>query len=1671
MKFLKVLPIFLLIFTVFFSSVSCEDGSRVPEPETGNVTLVTAMEKNLSTSSDTQIVKYIYNAEPLFEHPYLTGKTGGFVMLGTGEVNSIGMLSQGEWKFTVRGLNSSGNVLASGEAQLFIVSGRENTVTIKLYTDETAGNGSVSVSVDTYRVSADGASAVIKYSKVSGGGESSVVQVTPSKTVQADGKITYTSLIRNLSAGFYDFTVTILDRGCFIAGESAVVQVVPNETAVISGSLSPVSEAAFTVSIDTPLYIDGKIETDSEEQVYEGKNLESRLELNTDYVYTWKNTEEATVTPNYFIWALDGIIDTTNRTSSYSYRSAEYGEHRLSVLGIHKEGDKEVELGSATAHILIPRRTANVVFRGNGGTFADGSQQMIIYQDAISDPILPGGGKTYDGINPVRPGYYLSGWITTDGKEAVTVTKNSNGTFSTSIKEPYACEGELKLDARWSKDLYDMEINWGVNVYVDGTLKPEKEIIKNITYDTALSSYLKTPTRYGFKFEGFYTEPDGRGSKIDPSSLFDGAIHSTVHAYWSYIPLKVSLWYLDSDYNSYKAGGSVTPYRQLTVGTGLKYASLPQPNRQGYVFRGWYSEEGSEVTALTEVTKKTDHSLIAKWADGAVPVKFDLVWDSPTAAVQSEMAGFSDKKGALGSRYGALPFDGWTATSIRPNYEFQGWYDTSTYSMRIYGNSVCTTNNEHTLYAKWRGAEFTVTFSEKGSTKAVRYLEPYGDLPEMAKFGFEFLGWYTQPIAGGTKITPDTAVTATGNHTLYPHWRRLYSPISFDTDGGTISNGTQLYVFYEDTYGHSLNSAFSASNLKTVNGNTYKDCHEIIVSGNWNSNPASASYSVYNYTVLGLPSCSKTGYTFKGWRSDVSNANSMVSASSVNNSIDPQKLYATFTPNTYTLSLYSDGSLFKTKQIVFNDRYGTLPTPEKTGHNFSGYYLKSDFSGDRLLSTTTVTTAANHNAYAKWTVKTLLISFNSNGGSTVEPVTRQWNQTYGTLPVPTYYGYTFAGWSEPFANGDVTEYRKIGASDKVTKEIDYTLKANWTAKPVTYRLDPNGGTVGGSSSVISRTAYFGGAYRALTDSTVADFPNPVKTGYNFTGWYDENGVKVESAEIIKKEETHTLTAGWTPKAVQVLYHPNTGVVTGLGDTSKTVYYDGTLGDCPAEYLFEGYMIDEWYYDAAMTKRAYSTDVIKTTEPINIYPKWFPVSTVFFYDTANDSHSYITASELISKVIGIVGQNTGYHSCFINFGGVQYDTVRISHDGSVFSGNMYLYNNGSATSGSFTAPRTQDVSITIRYTNEVFRHLEGCVGSVSCSNCGGDGETSHTEYDCPGHTRPGKCPSNGKCKSDVTYDSTGRHETFYCDGHPDEEYTCGGCEPYPVYETCSTCSGSGSITCSTCKGSGYLTKTVTKTPSLSLTKNGSALSPSSEKLEITDHTCPACGGSKSIYQGGTSVTCANCGGTGTVTLSYTKWTLSLRVNKGDVISYYIDVPSGVGYTYRKYNWMNTSDTETNISNFTDDEKSSYRQTIIEDNYNEFRPYSRYAFNGGIFGMFSYCISFISSDGARLSLYDYDNRKFETCTLSGGSFSYGDLTHYWHYPGYIYKQKHLNGRVISSTEETIGVAEVPSGSVLEVNGASVADPKLIWGADHVQYNAAGNTWTKDNFVTGFRVSVTQ
>ena len=54
-------------------------------------------------------------------------------------------------------------------------------------------------------------------------------------------------------------------------------------------------------------------------------------------------------------------------------------------------------------------------------------------------------------------------------------------------------------------------------------------------------------------------------------------------------------------------------------------------------------------------------------------------------------------------------------------------------------------------------------------SKVIKQNSTYGNLPEISKNGYVFLGWYTERT-GGTKISQNTVKTESGNQYLYSHW-------------------------------------------------------------------------------------------------------------------------------------------------------------------------------------------------------------------------------------------------------------------------------------------------------------------------------------------------------------------------------------------------------------------------------------------------------------------------------------------------------------------------------------------------------------------------------------------------------------------------------------------------------------------------------------------------------------------------------------------------------------------------------------------------------------------------------------------------------------------------------------------------------------------------------------
>ena len=101
------------------------------------------------------------------------------------------------------------------------------------------------------------------------------------------------------------------------------------------------------------------------------------------------------------------------------------------------------------------------------------------------------------------------------------------------------------------------------------------------------------------------------------------------------------------------------------------------------------------------------------------------------------------------------------------------------------------------------------------------------------------------------------------------------------------------------------------------------------------------------------------------------------------------------------------------------------------------------------------------------------LTFDTNGGSTIAPITQDYGTAITAPADPTKTGYTFAGWTP--------------AIPATMPAENMTVKAKWTVNQYTLTFDTNGG-----STIAPITQDYGTAITAPAD--------PTKTGYTFAGW-------------------------------------------------------------------------------------------------------------------------------------------------------------------------------------------------------------------------------------------------------------------------------------------------------------------------------------------------------------------------------------------------------------------------------------------------------------------------------------------------------------------------------------------------------------------------------------------
>ena len=211
---------------------------------------------------------------------------------------------------------------------------------------------------------------------------------------------------------------------------------------------------------------------------------------------------------------------------------------------------------------------------------------------------------------------------------------------------------------------------------------------------------------------------------------------------------------------------------------------------------------------------------------------------------------------------------------------------------------------------------------------------------------------------------------------------------------------------------------------------------------------------------------------------------------------DVTELTAQWTAPTYAVTLNTNGGTINSGNVT-GYTYGvgaTLPAADDmtyTGHTFKGWYDNENLTGSPVTAIGGAETG-NKEYWAKWEINQYTITFDTNGGSEIAPITQDYGTEITAPDNPTRKGYTFKGWDKEIP--------------KTMPAENMTVKAQWEINQYTITFDTNGG-----SEIAPITQDYG------TEITAPD--NPTRKGYTFKGW-DKEIPKTMPAENI------TITARW-----------------------------------------------------------------------------------------------------------------------------------------------------------------------------------------------------------------------------------------------------------------------------------------------------------------------------------------------------------------------------------------------------------------------------------------------------------------------------------------------------------------------------------------------------------------
>ncbi len=820
-------------------------------------------------------------------------------------------------------------------------------------------------------------------------------------------------------------------------------------------------------------------------------------------------------------------------------------------------------------------------------------------------------GLSVDSTNPVAHGstfkftiIFKEGYTqNTPSNITVTATRVDNNNSSVLTAQDfdgiyyYIIED---INTNYNISIEGVKINKYIVTFVSQPTTVENETINmpnhlTIEHGKSISNIitteLPTPTKLGYSFNGWYRQ---QYNNVTGEIEYDDFVYDFDLAVTGDMNISAA-WQTNTYIINYVLNGGM-------LGTGLTQMEytiesaflLPYNTdftqnitRQGYQFRGWFDNEDFNGDEVTEIKQGTTGNLFffAKWEPVVYQIEYNL---NGGTIVDEYPTSYTIEQSIV------LPIP------QRAGFTFGGWNDKSDLSGNIITEIALGSIGKKHFYAVWESNVYVINYNLNGnrySRVSINSVEVsytnnyqkgtyiYGNetdlLTGVTRPGYTFGGWYESATFEGEPLTIITDTTI-GDIDLYAKWTALPYKVILDFN----DDNREIDGVVTPTEDYTINYTFD--DFVANNGEI-----DLIDDPVWNEL-----------------------HIFVGWYTEVAGGMRYTSITPTNAISDTIRLYAHWETDVYKITILQGdnceidgksitdivkllggsgeidkayGSGIKFMVLITDEAYtqSAVAVKYKIGSNPIASCTTEIIDGDTYFVVNESITD-NLNIYiSNILINTYTVTFHSNGGSEVTPITGIKHGTATTMPTtnPTRDGYTFTNWQLGSGAG-VMNWDAL-----ITSNID--LYASWYT--VTYTANVYSGLtnelITSSTFTVESEVVFDSRFSSLVPSVV---------GYTFSH-FECDDVTITTTQGITKDIdviaiyniitytiSYTIDSGYVETTNPNKFTVNTVYYEENGNVKETTSFE-LQPAVKANYTFQG-----WYYNNSVKVTTIPFEIDGTT---------------------------------------------------------------------------------------------------------------------------------------------------------------------------------------------------------------------------------------------------------------------------------------------------------------------------------------------------------------------------------------------------------------------------------------------------------------------------------------------